>query len=121
MARYSNLSPNRKAGKEFSKAVDKMLKPKRRKKKSGCYVATCVYGSYDFPEVWTLRRFRDYTLDKTWYGRLFIACYYAISPTIVKLFGNKEWFKSFCRKKLDAMVSDLKSKGVEDTKYIDKY
>ena len=64
---------------------------------------------------------RDYTLDKTWYGRLFIACYYAISPTIVKLFGNKEWFKSFCRKKLDAMVSDLKSKGVEDTKYIDKY
>lgn len=21
----------------------------------GCYVATCVYGSYDCPEVWTLR------------------------------------------------------------------
>ena len=26
-----------------------------------CYVATAVYGSYDCPEVWTLRRFRDYT------------------------------------------------------------
>lgn len=41
----------------------------------GCYIATCVYGSYDCPQVWTLRRFRDYTLDETWYGRLFIRCY----------------------------------------------
>lgn len=29
--------------------------------RKGCYVATCVYGSYDCPEVWTLRRFRDYS------------------------------------------------------------
>ena len=57
-------------------------------KQGGCYVATCVYGSYDCPQVWTLRRYRDYTLAETWYGRLFIHTYYAISPTIVKLFGN---------------------------------
>ena len=31
----------------------------------GCYVATCVYGSYDCPQVWTLRRFRDNTLAET--------------------------------------------------------
>ncbi|MGM9795661.1 MAG: TFIIB-type zinc finger domain-containing protein [Candidatus Aphodosoma sp.] len=37
-----------------------------------CYIATCVYGSYNCPEVWTLRRFRDNTLYKTWYGRTFI-------------------------------------------------
>lgn len=37
----------------------------------GCYVATAVYGSYDCPQVWTLRRFRDYTLAETWYGRAF--------------------------------------------------
>lgn len=36
---------------------------------SACYVATAVYGSYDCPEVWTLRRFRDFALDETWYGR----------------------------------------------------
>ena len=60
---------------------------------SGCYIATCVYGSYDCPQVWTLRRFRDDTLDATWYGRLFIRCYYAISPTLVKWFGNTTWFK----------------------------
>ena len=67
----------------------------------GCYVATCVYGSYDCPEVWTLRRFRDYTLDITWYGRLFIKCYYAISPTIVKCFGDTKWFKAFWKSRLD--------------------
>ncbi|NLX93020.1 MAG: hypothetical protein GXZ02_03995, partial [Clostridiales bacterium] len=38
----------------------------------GCYVATAVYGSYDCPQVWTLRRYRDYTLAETWYGRAFI-------------------------------------------------
>ena len=47
---------------------------------NGCYVATAVYGSYDCPQVWTLRRYRDYTLAETWYGRAFIRTYYAISP-----------------------------------------
>ena len=54
----------------------------------GCYVATAVYGSYDCPQVWTLRRFRDYTLAETWYGRAFIRAYYAVSPTLVKWFGS---------------------------------
>lgn len=92
---------------------------KKRKKKKGCYIATCVYGSYDCPEVWILRRFRDYTLDKTWYGKLFITLYYTCSPTIVRLFGNKEWFRAFCCKKLDIIVSNLKQKGISDTKYVD--
>ena len=35
------------------------------RKKQGCYVATCVYGSYDCPEVWILRRFRDESLERT--------------------------------------------------------
>ena len=86
----------------------------------GCYVATCVYGSYDCPQVWTLRRFRDNTLASTWYGRAFIRTYYAISPTIVKWFGNTQWFKNLWKNKLDKMVSNLRSNGVEDTPYQDK-
>lgn len=86
----------------------------------GCYVATCVYGSYDCPQVWTLRRFRDNTLGKTWYGRLFIHIYYAISPTIVKLFGDTNWFKKMWKEKLDKMVFNLKKKGIEDTPYEDR-
>lgn len=90
------------------------------KKSGGCYVATCVYGSYDCPEVWTLRRFRDNTLAATWYGRLFIKTYYAVSPTIVKWFGHTEWFKNMWKPTLEKMVKNLQSKGVEDTPYDDK-
>ena len=86
----------------------------------GCYVATAVYGSYDCPEVWTLRRFRDNVLARTWYGRLFIRLYYAISPTAVKLFGKTDWFQSFWRGKLDKMVSELQSHGFESTPYEDR-
>lgn len=86
----------------------------------GCYVATAVYGSYDCPQVWTLRRFRDYTLAETWYGRAFIHTYYAISPTIVKWFGKTEWFKKMWRGKLDKMVNKLNENGVENTPYEDK-
>lgn len=88
---------------------------------SGCYIATAVYGSYNCPEVWTLRRFRDNTLDETWYGRAFIQTYYAISPTLVKWFGETSWFKVFWRKPLDKLVASLRNKGVKDTPYIDKY
>ena len=86
----------------------------------GCYVATCVYGSYDCPQVWTLRRYRDDTLGVTWYGRMFIRTYYAISPMIVKWFGNTVWFKKMWRGTLDRMVKKLESNGVENTPYQDK-
>ena len=86
----------------------------------GCYVATCVYGSYDCPEVWTLRRFRDNCLASHWYGRAFIKLYYAVSPTIVKIFGETKTFKKFWRKKLNRLVNNLKSKGYESTPYKDK-
>lgn len=94
--------------------------PPQMPEQSGCYVATAVYGSYDCPEVWTLRRYRDYTLAETWYGRAFIHTYYAISPTLVKWFGNTNWFKKMWKGKLDRMVADLNAKGVEDTPYNDR-
>ena len=87
----------------------------------GCYVATAVYGSYDCPQVWTLRRFRDQKLAATWYGRAFIRVYYAVSPTLVKWFGNTGWFRRFWRGKLDKMVKDLQAQGMEDTPYEDLY
>lgn len=85
----------------------------------GCYIATCVYGSYDCPEVWTLRRFRDLRLAQTRLGRLFIHVYYAISPTVVSLFGNRSGFRHFWRKVLDSMVLKLKSEGMSDEPYQD--
>lgn len=89
--------------------------------KSGCYVATAVYGSYDCPEVWTLRRFRDFTLNESFAGRAFIKTYYAISPTLVRLFGDADWFKALWKPILDKMVSKLRNKGFESLPYNDKY
>lgn len=87
---------------------------------SGCYVATAVYGSYDCPEVWVLRRFRDYTLDEVWYGRVFIKLYYAVSPSLVKWFGKTRFFNYMNRKLLDSLVNRLMNNGVDDKPYHDK-
>lgn len=86
----------------------------------GCYIATCVYGSYDCPEVWTLRRFRDDILAAHLLGRAFIHCYYAVSPTVVKLVGNTSFFQHFWRSRLDKLVTQLIADGVLDTPYQDK-
>ena len=85
----------------------------------GCYVATAVYGSYDCPEVWTLRRFRDYSLAQSWYGRAFIKLYYAVSPALVRWFGNAEWFQRFWKGWLDKLILKLKAEGFDDTPYCD--
>lgn len=85
----------------------------------GCYVATCVYGSYDCPQVWTLRRFRDNVLAKNLFGRAFISLYYAISPTAVKCFGSYNWFHNLFKKPLDKWVEKLNNSGIENTPYED--
>ena len=89
------------------------------KKQKGCYVATAVYGSYDCPEVWVLRRFRDSFLSKHWFGRRFIDVYYAVSPKAVKLFGERKWFNRFFKGHLDKLVRHLQNKGYEKTPYED--
>ena len=82
-------------------------------KKSFCYVATCVYGSYDCPEVWTLRRYRDTKLSKSWFGRRFIQVYYAVSPKVVEVFGNKKWFNRLFKPILNKLVRKLQNSGVD--------
>jgi len=88
-------------------------------KRGGCYVATCVYGSYDCPEVWTLRRYRDGRLSDTWFGRRFIQIYYSVSPKIVELFGNGKWFNGLCKPILNKFVRALQNSGVDSSPYSD--
>ena len=91
----------------------------RLKISSGCYIATCVYGSYDCKQVWTLRRFRDCFLQSFFWGRFFIKVYYAISPHIVKSFGGNKVFQRFTKNALDKFVVSLQKKGYKDTPYRD--
>ena len=104
----------------IQKYDDSYNPPTLNERSSSCYVATAVYGSYDCPQVWTLRRYRDYTLAETWYGRAFIRTYYAISPTLVSWFGETAWFKNMWKPILDRMVKELNEKGVANTPYNDR-
>lgn len=103
-----------------SPVLDTAEKLMDSKEGAGCYIATCVYGSYDCAQVWTLRRFRDNTLAEMWLGRLFIRLYYMLSPKLVKCFGKTRWFKYFWRKILDKMVLYFQSKGMDSTPYEDR-
>lgn len=105
----------------YKELVEIVREENKSKGSSGCYIATAVYGSYDCPEVWTLRRYRDVVLDSTWYGRLFIKVYYTISPILVKRFGSAEWFRMFFLKNLNKWVIELNKLGFENTPYVDKY
>ena len=85
----------------------------------GCYIATAVYGSYDCPQVWTLRRYRDIELSRSFFGKIFIRVYYTVSPSLVKWLGDKSWFIRWGRGILDMIVTKLNHKGYQDTPYID--
>ena len=76
-----------------------------------CYIATAVYGSYDCPEVRVFRRFRDERLKKTVPGRAFIRTYYAISPQLVRRFGDSPRFILVWRRYLDGKLHRLQEKG----------
>lgn len=104
---YQNLHKNNKSPASFGSGGQ------------GCYIATCVYGSYDCPQVWTLRRFRDTVLAKNCFGRVFIHFYYAISPKLVKIFGEKAWFCDIWHRRLDKLVDILHIRGIGDEPYQD--
>lgn len=75
--------------------------------RGGCYIATAVYGSYDAPEVLTLRSFRDQVLQKHWLGRCFIKAYYFLSPPIAKRLKNARKINYLVRTALDRFVALL--------------
>lgn len=124
--KFSNIDPELKTGvgNEISDALEDLEYCKKEYDEyhaypKGCYVATCVYGSYDCPQVWTLRRFRDNTLESTLPGRCFIHLYYIVSPVLVKWFGQTKLFNSLWKPILDRMVRSLNQRGVENTPYDD--
>lgn len=88
--------------------------------KEHCYIAVVVYGSYDCPEVWILRRYRDEYLSRTLKGRFMRRIYYSISPTIVKYFGRTKWLYKLSKYYLDRLVVRLKAEGVSSARYRDK-
>lgn len=75
--------------------------------KGGCYIATAVYGSFEAPEVLTLRQFRDERLQPTKAGRAFIRMYYRISPALAKHFAPGSAGHGLARAALGRLVRRL--------------
>lgn len=92
----------------------------QEKVQRGCYVATAVYGSYDCPEVWVLRRWRDRRLASTAVGRQIIRTYYGVSPKVVGAVGSQNWFSAVLRAPLDRFVLHLQSTGYSSLPYTDR-
>ncbi|MBI3756151.1 MAG: hypothetical protein HY265_08335 [Deltaproteobacteria bacterium] len=65
--------------------------------KSGCFIATAVYGATDAPEVMIFRGFRDDVLLEYSIGRKIISFYYLFSPYAAKLIGKSVFAKSLVR------------------------
>jgi hypothetical protein len=92
--------------------------PRQQPKSGGCYVASAVYGSYDCPEVRTLRRFRDQVLARSTPGRVFVKAYYATSPVALRWFQPSE--SGPLRRALDSLVASLQRRGYSGAAYVDE-
>jgi hypothetical protein len=76
--------------------------------KSGCYIATMVYGDYNHSNVKILRNYRDTKLHKSFWGKIFIFIYYKLSPKCVRLFSRFRLFHNICKVILGIIVRYLK-------------
>jgi hypothetical protein len=76
----------------------------------GCFIATAAYGTPLAPEINVLRNWRDNSLSKTWFGRLFVKVYYNTSPPIARFIAKRESLKRLVRGCLKPMIRQLKRK-----------
>lgn len=72
------------------------LAPPKAEKKSGCFIASAVYGPLS-PEVALLRQFRDNILIRRTAGRLFVNSYYALSPAVASVLHRFPLLKAMFR------------------------
>lgn len=72
-----------------------------------CYIATALYGP-DAPETNFLREWRDANLIHSKSGRICIAVYYTLSPTLVKLIPKNSVVEKALRILGRALLKKLK-------------
>ncbi len=70
----------------------------------GCFIATAAYGSALHPQVTILREFRDKYLLTNAPGRVFVACYYSLSPPLANFIARHEALRILSRFMLTPIV-----------------
>ena len=91
----------------FVEAVKRGDYDSKTKNKTGCYIATAVYGSYECDEVFTLRRFRDDYLSNYFFGRWVIRFYYIVSPYAAKHIHPNSKIGKVIRHLLDRLIAQM--------------
>lgn len=119
--RYSNNREIDHMGARVSEGLTSASKEEPEKKAEGCYIATAVYGSYDCPQVWTLRRFRDFRLRRSAAGRAFVSLYYAASPALARRLGGGSAVAVLVRSALDRLSGMLQKRGFDSAPYDDGF
>ena len=76
----------------------------KAKQKSGCFIATAVYGDSEAYQVKMLRCFRDNQLEKRILGKLFVDAYYKVSPSIAEFIRKHKVLTGLIRRTLDVIV-----------------
>lgn len=100
-----NMNPYRKTGLNHPQPIHTVY----WLEKKGCFIATAVYGSSNYPEVILLRSFRDDILLKSWFGILFVKFYYKISPKCAHSISRRKYLRLFIRKLLlNPIVESIK-------------
>ncbi len=77
----------------------------------GCFVATTVYGTYEHPDVRTLRAYRDGTLRRSFVGRRFIRWYYQYGPGLAHYLEGVPRIQHGIRRALQVFVCMLRRTG----------
>ena len=83
--------------KEYAEYKTREEQRKREQSQSGCFVATVAFGDPFCEEVLKLKRFRDYKLKNSIFGRAFISFYYKCGPYLAIIIGKSENMKRSCR------------------------
>jgi hypothetical protein len=76
----------------------------KAKQKSGCFIATAVYGDSEAYQVKMLRCFRDNQLEKRIIGKLFVDAYYKVSPSIAEFIRKHKVLTGLIRRTLNVIV-----------------
>ncbi len=100
----ASYTPNQGKNSAILNQIQQQARQNTAKQSSGCFISTEIYG-LDSPQTNKFRAWRDNTLQKTVYGRLFIKFYYRVSPYIVYLIRASKLLRLFFEKLLAYMQS----------------
>jgi hypothetical protein len=81
--------------------------PPKRQVSGYCFVATACFGNHQHPTVVALQSFRDAVLLHSIAGRVFVATYYRVGPTLAKTLDRMPVLKPFLRKFLTKLAGQL--------------